>query len=153
MFSSFLAYTYLTANIGHNPIYVWRSILRARFIVRGGVRWSIGTGEAITLLDEPCLLNDGFIKGNIEGAHFVRNFAVNSFLKNTAKRWNEPLIRQVFSHDISSSIISTSLIAKVQHDRLILKAEKNGVYFMRSANKLCVEELIDTSHLRSPGYW
>lgn len=35
--------SYFTANIGHNPSYVWRSILRAQFIVRGGARlehWS-----------------------------------------------------------------------------------------------------------------
>jgi len=29
--------------VGHNPSYVWRSIMRARFIVCGGARWSIGT--------------------------------------------------------------------------------------------------------------
>jgi len=28
--------SYLTATVGHNPSYVWRSIMRARFIVRGG---------------------------------------------------------------------------------------------------------------------
>jgi hypothetical protein len=34
--------TYLTASLGHNPSYVWRNILQARFIVRGGARWCIG---------------------------------------------------------------------------------------------------------------
>jgi hypothetical protein len=33
--------TYLTASLGHNPSYVWRNILQARFIVRGGARWCI----------------------------------------------------------------------------------------------------------------
>jgi len=30
--------SYLTTTIGHNPSYVWRSILRACFIVRGGAQ-------------------------------------------------------------------------------------------------------------------
>jgi hypothetical protein len=56
--------TYLTANIGHNPSYVWRSILRARFIVRGGARWSIGTGRSIPILGEPWVLNGECITTN-----------------------------------------------------------------------------------------
>ena len=42
--------TYLTATIGHNPTYVWRSIMRARFIVRGGACWSIAMGGSIPIL-------------------------------------------------------------------------------------------------------
>jgi len=45
--------------------------------------------------------------GNIEGAHFVREFVVNSLLEEHEKRWNEPLIRQYFSPDIASFIIHT----------------------------------------------
>lgn len=45
--------SYPTARLGHNPGYVWRSILQARFIVRGGARWRIGTGTSIPILDEP----------------------------------------------------------------------------------------------------
>lgn len=32
---------HLNANLGHNRSYVWRSILKARFIVCGGARWCI----------------------------------------------------------------------------------------------------------------
>jgi len=88
----------------------------------------------------------------IEGAHFVRNFTVKSLLEENLKRWNEPLIRQVFSHGIASVIINTPLFSQVQ-DRIIWKAEKDGKYSVRSAYRLCVEDLIDTSYLRCPGYW
>ena len=47
--------SYLTPTLGHNPSNVWRSILRARFIVRVGVRWSIDTRSSIPILDEPWL--------------------------------------------------------------------------------------------------
>ena len=145
--------SYLTANLGHNPTYVWRSIFRAEFIVCGGARWSIETGGDISILNEPWLLNGGRIDGSIEGAHFVRDFTVKSLLEENSKRWNETLIRQVFSHDIGSAIINTLLFSQVQHDRIIWKAENDGKYSVRSAYRLCVEELIDTSFLRRPGYW
>jgi hypothetical protein len=32
--------SFLNVSIGHSPSYVWSSILRARFIVRGGARWT-----------------------------------------------------------------------------------------------------------------
>lgn len=34
---------YLIARLGHNPSYVWRNIFNARFIVRAGARWCIGS--------------------------------------------------------------------------------------------------------------
>jgi len=44
---------YLTASVGHNPSYVWRSIMRARFIVHGGARWNVRSGATIPILNEP----------------------------------------------------------------------------------------------------
>jgi len=93
------------------------------------------------------------IDGTVDGAHFVQNFTVNSLIEDTTKRWNEQIIRQVFSPYIASSILHTPLFSQVQHDRLIWKAEKNGRYSVRSAYRLCVDELIDVSYLRRPGYW
>ena len=56
--------SYLTAIVGHNPSYVWRSIMRARFIVRGGARWSVGSGATIHILNEPWLPNGEFISSD-----------------------------------------------------------------------------------------
>jgi len=149
----FPSHSYLTANLGHNPSYVWRSILKARFIVRGGARWCIGTGHSISILDEPWLLNGHRIDGNIMGANFMRDFSVSSLMDVSTKGWNQEVIQQVFSPDIADSIIRTRLLDQVVDDRLIWKAEKNGLYSVKSAYRLCVEELIDVSHLRRPGFW
>jgi hypothetical protein len=39
-------------------------------------------------------------------------------------------------------------IGQVEEDKLIWKAEKNGVYSVKNSYDLCVEDLVDTSHLR-----
>jgi len=70
-----------------------------------------------------------------------------------SKRWNEHLTQQVFSQDIASSILNASFVTQVQHDKLIWKAKKNGKYSVRSAYRLCTDELFDTSYLRRPRYW
>jgi len=72
--------SYLTAEIGHNPSYVWRNIMHARFLVRGGARWSIGSGASISILNEPWLHNGEFISSDIPGAPFLQNFTINSLM-------------------------------------------------------------------------
>lgn len=85
--------SFLNAKIGHNPSYAWRSILHARFIVRSGARWSIGSGASIHILDAPWLLNGGIIDGSIAGGFYVRDFKVQSLISEQGKRWNAPLVR------------------------------------------------------------
>ncbi|XP_039684970.1 uncharacterized protein [Medicago truncatula] len=125
--------SYLTATVGHNPSYVWHSIMRARFIVRGGARWSVGSGATIPILNEPWLPNGEFISSDIPGAHFVRNFTVNSLMNLYEKTWNEQVVRKVFSDDIANKILHTPLISQVDEDRIIWKAERHGRYSVRSA--------------------
>jgi len=40
---------YLNVSIGHNPSYVWRSLWNAREVITKGLKWSIGTGESISV--------------------------------------------------------------------------------------------------------
>jgi len=129
--------SYLTATIGYNPSYVWCSILRARFIVRGGPRWSIGHGNRIPILNELWLLNGETIPSNILGANYVSHASVNSLMDPHFKRWNEPVVRQVFSEDLASKILNTPLFEQVQHDTLLWKAKKNGRYLVHSAYRPC----------------
>jgi hypothetical protein len=59
----------------------------------------------------------------------------------------------VFSNDIAEAILNTPLYEQVQNDRLIWKAERNSFYSVWSAYRLCVEELVDVSHLHRLGNW
>ena len=81
--------SYLTTTVGHDPSYVWRSIMHVRFVVRGGARWSIGSGANIPILNEPWLLNGEFIGSDIPGSHFVHNFTINSLMNLYDKSCNE----------------------------------------------------------------
>ena len=145
--------SYLTTQIGHNPSYVWRSIMRARFLVRGGARWSIGSGASISILNEPWLPNGEFISSDTPDAHIVQNFTINIMMNLYVKSQNEHVERQVFSMDIADKILHTQLISKVDEDGLIWKAEWHVRYSVRSVYRLCVYELIDSPHLWRSGFW
>jgi hypothetical protein len=99
--------SFLTATVGHNPNYVWHNIMRARFLVRGGARWSIGSGANISILNEPWLSNGDVVGSDIPNAHFVHNFIVNSLMNLYDKSWNEQVVMEVFSDDIANKILHT----------------------------------------------
>jgi hypothetical protein len=139
--------------LGHNLSYVWRSILQARFIVRGGARWCIGSGAAIPILREPWLSDGGCIEGNHNVSRLITDPSVQSLINTTTKTWNLSVVQQGFTPEIARLILNTPLVDQVVDDRLIWKAEKNGLYSVKSAYKLCVDVLTNSSHLRREGYW
>jgi len=69
------------------------------------------------------------------------------------KSWNEQVVRHVFSVDIDDKILHTPLIPQVDTDRIIWKSERHGRYSVRSAYRLFLSELVDSSYLWHPGYW
>ena len=123
---------------------MWRSILRARYIVRDGVRWCIGLENSIPILDEPWHLSAFHIDWNILWAHYVCNFSINSLIDISRKSWN---------HNIASAILGNSLQEHILDNKLIWKEEKNGLYSVKCAYWICVEVLVATSHIRRLGYW
>lgn len=45
--------SFLAVNIGHNPSYIWRSILWGRGGILQGTRWKVGNGEDIRVCHDP----------------------------------------------------------------------------------------------------
>lgn len=45
--------SFLTATIGSNPSFVWRSILEAQTVVKGGIACRVGSGASISVLNDP----------------------------------------------------------------------------------------------------
>ncbi|XP_024630887.1 uncharacterized protein [Medicago truncatula] len=110
-------------------------------------------GSSIPIIDEPWLRNGTKLASNIANVHLLRNFGVDSLIHTHSKTWNVEVIHQVFDDASAASILQTSLFEQVTDDALIWKAERNGLYSVKSAYRLCVEELIDTAHLRRDEYW
>ncbi|WCJ21653.1 RNA-directed DNA polymerase (reverse transcriptase)-related family protein [Euphorbia peplus] len=46
---------FLHASLGHNPSYVWRSILNGRAVLERGLRYKVGNGASIDIWDSPWL--------------------------------------------------------------------------------------------------
>lgn len=44
---------FLQAKLGHNPSFIWRSILEAKNLLMASARWRVGNGKSIKILDQP----------------------------------------------------------------------------------------------------
>jgi hypothetical protein len=78
---------------------------------------------------------------------------VATLIDSNTRMWNHNNIRNRFDSTTAEAIINIPLLSHIAEDRQVWKAEKNGYYTVKSAYWLCVEDLIDTSHFRVPGFW
>lgn len=93
---------YFSASIGHNPSYVWRSLWNAREVINQGLRWSIGTGETISVWNQPWLQDVVRLQPLTEVQVMWDALTVAHLFKPNTKEWNENFIRYVFDTGIAT---------------------------------------------------
>ncbi|KAL8148706.1 hypothetical protein AgCh_005895 [Apium graveolens] len=87
---------FLEAKIGHNPSYIWRSILEAKELVASGIRWKVGTGEDINILSKPWLLDSE--RPYIESDSIaLENNKISSLMNVNQRSWDEEILRDLFT--------------------------------------------------------
>ncbi|XP_058765928.1 uncharacterized protein LOC131639449 [Vicia villosa] len=111
--------TFLDANLGYNPSFVWRSIWKVREVITFGCRWSIGDGSQIKVMNEP------WIRGKVEVVCMDCN-----------NKWNMGVIRDLFDCVGAEEIIFVPLVEDVIADRLVWTEEKDGQYSVRSGYRV-----------------
>ncbi|KAK2355233.1 WEB family protein [Trifolium repens] len=82
----------------------------------------------------------------------VDTLMVSDIMSQEDKCWNVPLITSTFEPYSAAKILNTPLYSSVTEDRRLWRAEQNGEYSVRSAYRLCTQELIDTSHLHAQNF-
>lgn len=90
----FVKESFLSTKLGHNPLLTWRSILWRRDLFAKGFRWRVGTGNDISIKDDPWIPNEGNFKPSWM-ADYVKDKRV-SFMIDQDGRWNSSLIKEAF---------------------------------------------------------
>jgi hypothetical protein len=73
-------------------------------------------------------------------------------MEHNPKEWNTDIVLSLFDQPTADRILATPLYSSVTDDKRIWRGESNGDYSVKSAYRICVENL-DTSHLRVNGDW
>ncbi|XP_058733805.1 uncharacterized protein LOC131605473 [Vicia villosa] len=83
----------------------------------------------------------------------VSNLKVSNLLIPNGKQWNHALVLSLVGEEIAQKVQNTSLFVPVRDDILHWRCEKDGKFSVRSAYRYCINEAIDTSHLRINERW
>ncbi|XP_060965512.1 uncharacterized protein LOC133034440 [Cannabis sativa] len=127
--------TYLTATIGNNPSFVWRSIWEAQSLVRAGVRWSVGNGSSINVLNEPWL-PDHQQPVVISSHPALQQAKVCNIMSMDSSSWDEDILKDLFEERDQRLIRQIPLNINHTSDSLCWFNEPNGMYSVRSAYTL-----------------
>ncbi|CAJ2659545.1 unnamed protein product [Trifolium pratense] len=143
----------LGAKIGSNPSYTWRSICSSRVLLKEGLRWNIGDGSHIHVwLDNWVRRLNG---SKIQPVTFPisNNLLVSDLMSAEDKQWDEDVVRSLVGAEDVDSVLNTPLLDSATVDSLTWWPDSRGIFSVKSAYHLAVNNLIDTSYLRVNGDW
>ncbi|XP_058779420.1 uncharacterized protein LOC131653326 [Vicia villosa] len=144
---------FLDSSIGHNPSYVWRSIWSLKFMVQGGYKWSVGSGESIPAWGQIWLHDSTSLMNPWPNNPMISRLKFSDLMQPNVKQWSTNLIYSLVGEGIAEIVLNTPLFGVVQEDKIVWKLERNGDYSVPSAYRFCINEAINTSHLRIADNW
>ncbi|XP_058726534.1 uncharacterized protein LOC131597891 [Vicia villosa] len=127
---------FLDSKLGYNPSFVWRSIWKAREVLKIGCRWRIGDGRNIRVMNEP------WLRGSREGCLMglqnqgVYSLTVHDLLLTNVKQWNMRVLCDLFDYSVVRDILQVPLTEEAIEDRMVWKDNANGNYSVRSGYRI-----------------
>lgn len=123
--------SFLSAKVGSNPSYVWRSIVEAQSLLKQGCVCRVGRGNIVSVINDPWLpdINDPYIHTRSEAIH---NAKVSALMSTDENQWDRDLILDIFDERDAMLILSIPINTE-EEDTWYWKYEKMGNYTVKSA--------------------
>lgn len=124
--------SYLEANIGSNPSFIWRSIIEVQSTIKDNYRWRVGDGKSIKIWKDPWLpnANSHFIESEMPLQ--LANATVDSLFELTGKNWDWDILSDLFVQKDRDSITKIPISVSKPKDKMIWNLEEKGVYTVKS---------------------
>lgn len=111
--------SFMDAELGHNPSFVWCSLLAARDLIQEGSMWKIGNGQSVQVNCNKWLPQPPLFK---PGAN--TNMKVADLIHHQTMQWNHLLLQATFMQSTQEDILSIPLSNTHARDRLYWKKNK-----------------------------
>jgi len=126
----------LSADLGHNPSYTWRSLHGVKWIIEKGSRWIVGDGCNLHAWTARWIPRPTSFT-TIRGPHaWDTELKVADFIDKEAGCWREDMVRQMFLPVDAEMILRIPLCTSWPADKLIWHFTSNGSFSVRSAYHL-----------------
>lgn len=143
--------SFLSAKLGSNPSYVWRSILETQELLKMGAVRRIGDGSSTDILKDPWLPNqeDSFV----HSAHqALQGNIVSSLMITGQSEWDMDVLVDIFD-EREANIISAIPIHASEPDSWYWNKEKLGMYTVKSAYIALQNKANGNRSSDNSGFW
>lgn len=120
--------SFLDAEMGKRPSFMWRSFLAAKDLLSNGVLWRVGDGKSINIWGENRLPSVRPLKFQ-SGLCLSKNAKVSDLIDVSTKGWNSVLIDGCFPDFIANTIKNTHLCSLLPLDKIIWNGTSTGFFF------------------------
>uniref|UniRef100_A0A803PR88 Reverse transcriptase domain-containing protein n=1 Tax=Cannabis sativa TaxID=3483 RepID=A0A803PR88_CANSA len=131
--------SFLTATLGHNPSFIWKSIFETKETIAAGARVRIGNGLNTSILNAPWLLDltQPFVSSSHPG---LEGNTVSGLLQIDHNSWDEEVITDLFNERDKALILSIPLLQNDDADCWFWCKEASGFYSVKSTYRFLQEE-------------
>lgn len=120
--------SFMEAELGSNPSFVWRSLLDARELIRAGTAWHVGDRQSIGVNDHRWLNHPPQFRPRTN-----TNLKVANFINQRTRQWNRSLLQATFLQSTVEDILCIKLGEEQDRDKLRWKETKNGCFSVKTA--------------------
>ena len=119
----------LSAKLGYNPSYAWRSIFNSLEVIRRGIRWRVGNGKLIHIWEDKWLPNPTTYKVCSPPQDIGDFPMVSSLIDEETRHWKVEMVKRFFLPFEAESIINIPLRYNLPNDSIIW-VETSVEYFL-----------------------
>lgn len=131
---------FIHASLSTNPSYTWRSIMAAHHLMQKGIHWNVGNGESIRVWEDKWLPSPSTFKVTSPRQFLHAETRVSELISYEKVAWKTQIIEAIFLPHEAKLIKIIPLSIRLPEDKLVWAATPNGLFSVRNAYKLVVED-------------
>ena len=135
----FASGSFLTAQLGGNPSFSWRSILWGRELLKLGMRWKIGNGERVSVFNDPWLPRPYSFLPITRSSSVQTELKVKDLINATDNCWNMEAVEAHLWPIDHNEVLKVPIGLFRGEDSLLWHFDKKGEYSVRSGYKAAIE--------------
>lgn len=121
--------------MGNNSSYIWRSIWEVRPVFKAGLKWVVGSGNAISIIGQPWL-GDAENPYIITNPMYLENYTVANLFECNSRQWDVDVVKDMFDSRDQGCILNTKIGEVGIEDHMYWCKENSGIYSVKSAYRL-----------------
>ncbi|XVF37306.1 hypothetical protein REPUB_Repub19eG0134800 [Reevesia pubescens] len=108
--------SFMDAKVGNNHSLSWRSLCEAREVLNLGLRWRVGIGDKVRVLEDPWNPRPWKFKPILLLNPIPDNATVNGLICPIKRTWDDHLLKHFFTDDDVGEILKIPLLSLDSND-------------------------------------